>query len=115
MRVSTRGAKTFTAAELTEIRRAFRERIAIAPSLNRARQRTRKPRSVPRRMRVPDYNEADILTTRLVAEVSGISTRMVRRIADAGMVPFFSTLGGHRRFRWADVKRWLNEAGAATP
>jgi hypothetical protein len=42
-----------------------------------------------------------------------IQVTTVARWADDGM-PSFRTLGGHRRYRWADVRRWLKRAGAAS-
>ena len=105
---------TFTTAELREIRR-LRDRIATAPARKRPPRPKPKARPIPALVRGPDYDDGDILTVGLVAEVSGVSTRIVRRWAETGMVQAFRTLGGHWRFRWADVKRWLSRAGAATP
>jgi hypothetical protein len=104
-----------TAAELAEIRSAFRDRIATAPTRKRAARPKPKARPIPARVRDPDFDDGDILTARLVAEVAGVSTRVVRHCAETGMVRPFRTLGGHWRFRWADVKRWLNRVGAASP
>jgi putative resolvase len=59
-------------------------------------------------VREPEYDEGDILTTRQVADVVGVSTNIVRRWAEAGMVPSFRTLGGHRRFRWGDIRRSIS-------
>jgi excisionase family DNA binding protein len=61
------------------------------------------------------YEGGDILTTRVVAEVLAVSTRTVGHWADAGMLPCLRTIGGHQRYRWADVKRWLNRGGVAAP
>jgi excisionase family DNA binding protein len=102
-----------TAAELAEIRSAFRDRIAAAPTRKQALRRKSKARTIPAPVREPDYADGDVLTTRLLAEVCGVSTRIARRWADAGILPSFRTLGGHRRFRWAEVKRWLNRPARA--
>jgi excisionase family DNA binding protein len=99
-----------TAAELAEIRRAFRQRIATAPPPKRARAGTRKP-APQRRQRTfalarwPDYDDDVILTLGEVAELFAVSRRTVRRWADAGLLPSFRTLGGHRRFRWGEIRR----------
>jgi excisionase family DNA binding protein len=105
----------FTAAVLAEIRHAFRERIATAPAPKRAPRpkhkrepspkRTREPKATPVLVREPEYDDGDILTTRDVADVFGVSTNIVRRWAEAGMLPSFRTLGGHSRFRWTDLGR----------
>jgi excisionase family DNA binding protein len=62
-------------------------------------------KAVPVLASEPEYDEGDILTTRHVADVFGVSTHIVGRWAEAGMLPSFRTLGGHRRFRWEDVRR----------
>jgi excisionase family DNA binding protein len=103
----------FTAAELTVLRDAFRRSIATAPAAKRAARP--RPRAVPGPTGHLEYEDGDILTTRQVADVFGVSTQIVRRRAEAGILPSFRTLGGHRRFRWADVMRWLNRAGDEVP
>ncbi len=49
----------------------------------------------------------DILSTRSVAEVLGVSEATVKRWADAGTLRCFRTPGGHRKFRLRDVKAFL--------
>jgi MerR family transcriptional regulator, light-induced transcriptional regulator len=49
----------------------------------------------------------DILSTRSVAEVLGVSEATVKRWADAGTLRCFKTPGGHRKFRLRDVKAFL--------
>ena len=99
----------FTAAELTEIRHAFRQRLATErvpkkPARPRLRkQRVRRP--LPVRVREPDYDDAYILTPALVAELFAVSPRTVRRWADVGTLPSFRTIGGQRRFRWGQIRR----------
>jgi excisionase family DNA binding protein len=103
----------FTAVDLDEIRSAFRQRIANAPAPKRATRakhkrepkRKRELKAAPVLAREPEYDDGDILTTRRVADVLGVSMDTVGRWAEAGMLPSFRTLGGHRRFRWADVRR----------
>ncbi len=62
----------------------------------------------------------DIISTRAVAEVLGVSEATVKRWSDAGTLRCFRTPGGHRKFRLRDVKAFLldNEDAvrvAATP
>jgi hypothetical protein len=70
----------FTESELVEIRDAFRRRVAAE----------RAPRRSARK---------------LLAVVFEIHPQTVSRWADAGVLPSFSTVGGHYRFRWSEV-RW---------
>jgi excisionase family DNA binding protein len=109
----------FSAAELAEIRKAFRQRIATAPARKRAPRANRKrepspkrksePKAAPVLVREPEYDDGDILTPGEIAELFAVSPRTVRLWADAGRLPSFRTVGGQRRFRWADVR------GAASP
>jgi excisionase family DNA binding protein len=97
-----------TSEELAEIRSAFRQRIATA-SPKRARAQTPKPAPQPRQqtlalVRWPDYDDDVILTLGEIADLFAVSTRTIRRWADAGRLPSFRTLGGWRRFRWGDIR-----------
>ncbi len=49
----------------------------------------------------------DIISTRAVAEVLGVSEATVKRWSDAGTLRCFRTPGGHRKFRLRDVKSFL--------
>jgi MerR family transcriptional regulator, light-induced transcriptional regulator len=58
----------------------------------------------------------DILSTRSVAEMLGVSEATVKRWSDAGTVKCFRTPGGHRKFRLRDVNAFLSDqAPTATP
>ena len=46
------------------------------------------------------------------ARLFGVSPRTVTRWAVLGRLPCVTTLGGHRRYREADVRRLLQERGA---
>lgn len=39
------------------------------------------------------------------AEILGVSVKTLTRYADAGLVPYTKTLGGHRRFKRSVVER----------
>jgi excisionase family DNA binding protein len=95
----------FTAAELTEIRHAFRQRLATERVPKKPARRKRKPKMPSVLVREPDNDDADILTPALVAELFAVSPRTIRRWADAGTLPSFRTVGGQRRFRWGEIRR----------
>ena len=60
----------------------------------------------------------DIISTRAVAEVLGVSEATVKRWSDAGTLRCFRTPGGHRKFRLRDVKAFLadtHETGVVAP
>jgi excisionase family DNA binding protein len=55
--------------------------------------------------RLVPYDDGEILTLRVVAELFAVSPRTTQRWADAGRLPSFRTHGGQRRFRWDDNRR----------
>jgi excisionase family DNA binding protein len=58
----------------------------------------------------------DIISTRAVAEVLGVSEATVKRWSDAGTLRCFRTPGGHRKFRLRDVKSFLaDQQGQGDP
>jgi excisionase family DNA binding protein len=95
----------FTAAELIEIRSAFRQRIKTKQRSKRPARRKRKPAPLPTLVREPDYGDAEILTPAQIAELFAVTPRTVRRWADAGTLPSFRTIGGQRRYRWGEIRR----------
>jgi hypothetical protein len=93
---ATQGPKhgmKFTAAELTEIRHAFRQRIKSEPTRKRPTRRKRKPEPLPTLVREPDYGDAEILTPAQIAELFAVTSRTVRRWTDADVRPSFRTVG----------------------
>jgi excisionase family DNA binding protein len=70
-------------------------------------RRKRRPESLPTLVREPDYADAEILTPAQIAELFAVTSRTVRRWTDVGALPSFRTVGGQRRFRWAEVTAWL--------
>lgn len=56
---------------------------------------------------VPDNDQ--LLTPREVAEIFGVRTTTIARWAHAGTLPASLTPGGHRRYRYEDVRRLLDQ------
>lgn len=56
-------------------------------------------------------SEPDVMTPSEVADIFGVNPKTVTRWARTGRLPFFTTLGGHRRFHRHDVDQLLNEHG----
>lgn len=59
-------------------------------------------------------DETETLTPGEVAKAFRVTAETVSRWADSGVLPFFKTPGGHRRFRREDVDALL-QAGGAQP
>ena len=95
----------FTAAELTEIRQAFRQRLATERVPKKPARRKRKPKPPSMLVREPDYDDTSILTPALAAELFAVSPRTVRRWAESGTLPSFRTVGGHYRFTCREIRR----------
>ena len=55
--------------------------------------------------------ENELLTPSEVAEMFRVNPKTVTRWARAGKISAVRTLGGHRRFQAAEVRRFLAEAG----
>lgn len=51
----------------------------------------------------------DIISTKGVADVLGVSEATVKRWADAGLLRCFRTRGGHRKFRLRDLRAFLSD------
>lgn len=51
--------------------------------------------------------DSELMTPREVADVFRVSPKTVTRWAKAGLISTVKTLGGHRRFRRADVNDFL--------
>jgi excisionase family DNA binding protein len=100
----------FTAAELAEIRADFRRRIKTEPVRKQPVRRKAKREPLPTLVREPASEHGEVLRPAEIAEFFEVTTRTVRRWADSGLLPSFRTIGGQRRFRWADVKRLAHRA-----
>lgn len=94
----------FTASELSEIRSAFRQRIAATPARKQTAKPKPKPEPLPALVLEPDFDDTQILRPGDVAELFAVSTKTVQRWADTGVLPSFRTVGGQRRFRWGAVR-----------
>jgi excisionase family DNA binding protein len=55
--------------------------------------------------------EDDLLTTREAARIARVGGSSVKRWADQRLLPCVRTAGGHRRFRRADLERFLASLG----
>lgn len=56
-----------------------------------------------------DMTGERLFTPGEVAKVFRVDPKTVTRWAKQGRLPAIRTLGGHRRFRWSDVKPHLNK------
>jgi hypothetical protein len=72
-----------------------RGRIETEPDRKRPVRRKPKPEPLPELVRVPAYKEGRVLRPGEVAELFAVTTRTVRRWADAGMLPVFRTSAGN--------------------
>jgi hypothetical protein len=99
--ISVPARMRFTAAELTEIERAFRQHLATdrVPKKPARGKRKAKPPSVSVLVREADYHDTYLLTPALVSELFAVAPRIVRRWSDSRTLPSFRTVGGQRRFR----------------
>ena len=57
----------------------------------------------------------DIVSTKRVAAMLGVSEATVKRWSDAGTLRCFKTAGGHRKFRLRDVKAFLSDQRDEVP
>jgi hypothetical protein len=105
--VSVPARMRFTEAELTEIRHAFRQRLATerVPKKPARRKRKPEPPAVSMFVREPDYDDTYILTLAELAELFGVVPQTIRRWTDAGLLPSFRTMAGQRRFGWGEIRR----------
>lgn len=56
-------------------------------------------------------DDDELLTPAEVARLFRVNPKTVTRWARAGKIQAIRTLGGHRRFRASDIRRYLEESG----
>src|SRR6188472_4369990 len=61
--------------------------------------------------RLAPAGEPDWLTLGQAAKYLGVAQSTIRKWSDQGRVPAFYTPGGHRRYRRADLDRFLERSG----
>src|SRR5918994_4033666 len=64
---------------------------------------------------VPQPTESRYLRTAQVAELLHVSPKTVSRWAQEGRLPFFRTLGGHRRYPDAEIRALLETLSELSP
>ena len=65
---------------------------------------------------MPDHNADEaLLTPAEVAQLFRVSPKTVTRWARAGKLSAHRTLGGHRRFKEAEVREFLSHIERGTP
>ena len=64
---------------------------------------------------LPQPTEPSYLRTAQVAELLQVSPKTVSRWAQEGMLPFFRTLGGHRRYPDAEIRALLETLSELSP
>jgi excisionase family DNA binding protein len=79
--------------------------------------RTGAHREIGERAMEPNPDQDALLTPSEVAAMFRVNPKTVTRWARAGKISAIRTLGGHRRFRAAEIKKFLEqvEEGAETP
>jgi excisionase family DNA binding protein len=64
---------------------------------------------------LPQPTEPRYLRTAQVAELLHVSPKTVSRWAQEGMLPYFRTLGGHRRYPDAEIRALLATLSEPSP
>jgi excisionase family DNA binding protein len=64
---------------------------------------------------LPQPTEPRYLRTAQVAELLHVSPKTVSRWAQEGMLPYFRTLGGHRRYPDAEIRALLETLSEPSP
>jgi excisionase family DNA binding protein len=112
-------------ADLSEIGRLFRAKLRYLREQERPTKKARPERPAERQRRwspasrrrarleaVQDEPEDDQLLRAIeVARLLNVSAKTIGRWAANAGLPCIRTIGGRRRFYWADVAAWLDREG----
>ena len=117
--MAQRAIPRLTEAERAEIGELFRKKLErLRTEERRSRGRATNVVGSRRRRRLvaveSEPGDDVILSSAELGQLLGVHPRTVALWADDGM-PSFRTPGGHRRFHWADVQRWIRAADGAAP
>lgn len=58
---------------------------------------------------------APLATSQQLAEYLGVPVRTLDQWAYKGTGPTYRRVGKHRRYRWADVEKWLDDQAVTPP
>jgi excisionase family DNA binding protein len=64
---------------------------------------------------MPDYANDSLLRPREVARIFGVRTTTIARWAREGALPAVVTPGGHRRYRWSEIRLLFNQLRRQDP
>jgi excisionase family DNA binding protein len=104
-------------SDLSEIGRLFRAKLQYLREQERPAKESRADRAAERRRlsrrarleAVEDEPYADQLLRAIeVARLLNVSAKTIGRWAAEDGLPCIYTIGGHRRYYWADVAAWLD-------
>jgi excisionase family DNA binding protein len=100
-----------TSGVLTEIGRLFPAELRQLREQERPHDAKQRLASSRRRTRLTSIGSApgddDLLSSGDVAVLLNVAPKTVSHWAANGVLPSIRTPGGHRRYRWADVRAWI--------
>lgn len=59
-------------------------------------------------------DDRPLATSAEVADYLGVPVGTLNRWAHLGIGPRYAKIGKHRRYRWSDVEKWVDEKAKAT-
>jgi excisionase family DNA binding protein len=107
----------FRDGELTEIGRLFRAKLRQLEAAEvRRKPRVRTNHRTQLRIRLPaeaqQVADDELLRGQELAQFLNVHTKTVARWTTSAGLPSIRTPGGHRRYRWGDVRSWIAAANA---